>query len=253
MPRRNLTALLLLLVAVGLQATACGYSAPAEGEGDEPAKVEPVEDSDLSKVVLTEDAAKRIGLETAPVAASNVESDVVVRGRVAADPAASGSLLVRVSMPAAELAKVDVSKAARVLAVFGSDGVVAPLVGGAASAGALTYRLDGAGQVVHAGQRVRVKVPLSARRRAEDDPVLRGHLRRRGRRLGIHQRRAAHVRSRAHHRGVGSGRHSGSQRGAAPGHRGRHGRRRGAPRHGIRDRGRVIVLLPMSSREVLRP
>ena len=93
MPRRNLTALLLLLVAVGLQATACGYSAPAEGEGDEPAKVEPVEDSDLSKVVLTEDAAKRIGLETAPVAVSNVESDVVVRGRVAADPAASGSLL----------------------------------------------------------------------------------------------------------------------------------------------------------------
>ena len=161
MPRRNLTALLLLLVAVGLQATACGYSAPAEGAGDEPAKVEPVEDSDLSKVVLTEDAAKRIGLETAPVAASNVESDVVVRGRVAADPAASGSLLVRVSMPAAELAKVDVSKAARVLAVFGSDGVVAPLVGGAASAGALTYRLDGAGQVVHAGQRVRVQVPLS--------------------------------------------------------------------------------------------
>ena len=161
MQRRNLTALLLLLVVVGTGATACGYSAPAEGEGDEPAKVEAIEDSDLSKVVLTEDAAKRIGLQTAPVAVSNVESDVVVRGRVAADPAASGSLLVRVSMPAAELAKVDVSKAARVLAVFGSDGVVAPLVGGAASAGALTYRLDGAGQVVHAGQRVRVQVPLS--------------------------------------------------------------------------------------------
>ena len=59
MPRRNLTALLLLLVAVGLSAAACGYSEPAEGEGDEPAKVEPIEDSDVSKVVLTEDAQSR--------------------------------------------------------------------------------------------------------------------------------------------------------------------------------------------------
>ena len=31
MQRRNLTALLLLLVVVGVGATACGYSAPAEG------------------------------------------------------------------------------------------------------------------------------------------------------------------------------------------------------------------------------
>jgi hypothetical protein len=161
MPRRNLTALLLLLVAVGLTAGACGYSAPAEGEGDEPAKVETVEDSDLSKVVLTEDAAKRIGLETAAVAMSSVESDVVVRGQVAADPAAAGTLLVHVSLPATELAQVDLSRPARVLAVFGSDGVVAPLVGDAASGGTLTYRLDGASQVVHVGQRVRVRVALS--------------------------------------------------------------------------------------------
>ena len=42
MQRRNLTALLLLLVVVGAAGTACGYSAPAEGEGDEPAKVEAV-------------------------------------------------------------------------------------------------------------------------------------------------------------------------------------------------------------------
>jgi hypothetical protein len=161
MQRRNLTALLLLLVVVGIGATACGYSAPAEGEGDEPAKVEAIEDSDVSKVVLTEDAARRIGLETGAVALSNVDSDVVVRGLVAADPAAAGSFLVHVSLPATELAQVDVSRAARVLAVFGSDGVVAPLVGHAASGGTLTYRLDGAGRIVHAGQRVRVEVALT--------------------------------------------------------------------------------------------
>ena len=161
MQRRNLTALLLLVVVVGVQATACGYSAPAEGEGDEPAKVEAIEDSDLSKVVLTEDAANRIGLETGAVAMSSVGSDVVVRGQVAADPAADGVLLVHVSLPATELAQVDLSRPARVLAVFGSDGVVAPLVGDVASGSTLTYRLDGASRVVHVGQRVRVRVVLS--------------------------------------------------------------------------------------------
>jgi hypothetical protein len=161
MQRRNGTALLLLLVALGIQATACGYSAPAEGEGDEPATVEPIEDSDLSRVVLTADAAKRLGLETAPVVVSNVESTDVVRGRVAADPAGPRSLLISVSLPAAELAKVDVSKPARVLEVFGSDGLVAPMVGSAASGSTLTYRLDGAGQVVHAGEQVRVELQLA--------------------------------------------------------------------------------------------
>jgi hypothetical protein len=157
MQRRNLTALLLLLMVVGLQATACGYSAPAEGEGDGPAKVEAVEDSDLSKVVLTEDAAKRIGLETAPVAMSAVTSDIVVRGQVAADPAGSGSLLVHVSLPATQLRQVDPTKPALVLGVVGSQGMVAPLVGDPAG-GTLTYRLDGAGSAVRAGQKVRVQV-----------------------------------------------------------------------------------------------
>ena len=105
MPRRNLTAFLLLLLVVGLQGTACGYSAAAEGEGDEPAKVEAIEDSDLSKVVLTEDAAKRIGLETAPVAMAQVEEGTTVSGQVVANPAGSGSVLVRVSLPASERAK----------------------------------------------------------------------------------------------------------------------------------------------------
>ncbi len=158
MPRRNLTALLLLLMVVGLQATACGYSAPTEGEGDGPAKVEAVEDSDLSKVVLTEDAAKRIGLETAPVAMSAVTSDIIVRGQVAADPAGPGSLLVHVSLPAAQLRQVDTTKPALVLGVVGSQGMVAPLVGDAPAGGTLTYRLDGAGSAVHAGQKVRVQV-----------------------------------------------------------------------------------------------
>ena len=156
MPRRNRTALLLLLVAVAPAATACGYSAPAEGEGDEPARVEAIEDSDLSKVVLTEDAAKRIGLETARVTMQNVAEGLVVSGRAEQGPAGAGSVLVRVSLPAAERAKVDLAQPARVAA--GGDVLVAPVLGDPAAGGALVYELQGAGDAVRPGQAVRVEL-----------------------------------------------------------------------------------------------
>lgn len=159
MQRRNLTALLLLLVVVGLSATACGYSAPAEGEGDEPAKVEPIEDSDISRVVLSEDAAKRIGLQTAQVAVQHVEEGLRVLGTVAPNPAGSGSVLVRVSLPAAERAKVDVAQPARV--TVAGDELVAAAAGTPAAGGPLSYELQGAGQAVHPGQRLRVELQVS--------------------------------------------------------------------------------------------
>jgi hypothetical protein len=159
MPRRNLTGFLLLLVVVGLPATACGYASPAEGEGPGPARVEAIEDSDLSKVILTPDAAKRIGLETARVAMSQVEQGTTVSGRVVANPVGSGSPLVRVSLPATERAKVDAALPARV--TVGSDELVAPPVGGTAAGGALAYELDGVGGAVHAGQRLRVELVFS--------------------------------------------------------------------------------------------
>jgi hypothetical protein len=156
MPRRNLTALLLLLAAVAPAATACGYSAPAEGEGDEPATVEAIEDSDLSKVVLTEDAAKRIGLETARVTMQNVEDGLVVSGRAQPDPSGAGSILVRVSLPAAERARVDLAQPARV--AVGSNVLVAPVSDGSAAGGALTYQLQGGGDAVRPGQALRVEL-----------------------------------------------------------------------------------------------
>ena len=69
--------------------SACGYSAAAEEEGDGPATVEAIEDSDLSKVVLQASAAKRIGLETTTVADAAVDRNLIVAGTVVASgPAA---------------------------------------------------------------------------------------------------------------------------------------------------------------------
>ena len=61
---RALVAMLCLLATL----SGCRTIASEDVVGYEPASVEPIEGSELSRVTLTEDAARRIGLETAAVA-----------------------------------------------------------------------------------------------------------------------------------------------------------------------------------------
>jgi hypothetical protein len=58
-----------LLVAAFLLASGCGYTAQADEDSQQPATVEAVSGSDVSRIVLSADAAHRIGLATAPVSA----------------------------------------------------------------------------------------------------------------------------------------------------------------------------------------
>jgi hypothetical protein len=58
--------MLVLLVIAGLLLPACGSTPPAEESGVKPATVEAIAGSDLSRVILTADAAKRVGIQTAP-------------------------------------------------------------------------------------------------------------------------------------------------------------------------------------------
>jgi hypothetical protein len=61
------------LLVVGLQLSACTQeSAEAEGGGVEPARVEHVEGSDVSRLTLTAKAAERLGLKTKPVIAGAI-------------------------------------------------------------------------------------------------------------------------------------------------------------------------------------
>ena len=152
MHRRAMTS--LLLIAAALTVSACGYSAAADEGGDGPAKVEAIEDSDLSKVVLRPSAAKRIGLETTAVANGPVDRNLVV-------PDGGGSMLVRVTLPRASAASVDAARPARILGMGAQEGLVAPrqapppgLGGGG---GARYYRLDGS-TTAHVGQRLRVQL-----------------------------------------------------------------------------------------------
>jgi hypothetical protein len=158
-PRRTATTI-LLLSAAALSISACGYSTAAEEDGDGPAKVESIDDSDLGRVVLKASAAKRIGLETAPVTVGRVDHRLIVPGTVVGPTAGRRSVSVRVMLHGATAGSVDASRPARILSLGGPDGLVAPATappqGVASRGGALYYRLDGAGPGLHAGQQLRV-------------------------------------------------------------------------------------------------
>jgi hypothetical protein len=63
---RNRWVIVALIVAL-LPLAACGGTSDEAAEGDEPAKVEPVEGTDVSRVILTAKAAERLGIRTATV------------------------------------------------------------------------------------------------------------------------------------------------------------------------------------------
>ena len=61
----------LVLILVGLHFTSCGRDSQKQPKV-EPAQVEHVEGSELSRVTLTEKAIERLGIQTAPVRESHV-------------------------------------------------------------------------------------------------------------------------------------------------------------------------------------
>lgn len=68
--------MVILLIIVALQLVSCAAQTPESSTGNAPARVEPVAGADQNRVILTEQAAKRLGIETAPV------RDAQVRGKL---------------------------------------------------------------------------------------------------------------------------------------------------------------------------
>ncbi len=66
--KRHRERLVALVMAGGLVLLGgCAGTPPEDAEGDDPASVEHVEGTSLSRVTLTEDAARRLGIETVTV------------------------------------------------------------------------------------------------------------------------------------------------------------------------------------------
>ena len=60
------------LIVAGLQLAACGQTTAPKVTHIQPAKVEHIEGSELSRVILTADAAKRLDIQTAQVSDAEV-------------------------------------------------------------------------------------------------------------------------------------------------------------------------------------
>jgi hypothetical protein len=60
-----------MLMIIGIMLTACGGQIPVTGEKIAPSKLEPIEGSELQRVILTDKAAERLGIET--VIANGIE------------------------------------------------------------------------------------------------------------------------------------------------------------------------------------
>jgi hypothetical protein len=72
--RRWNVAALLLVAALGLGTSACTRGQATEGEGgaSDAVKVEPIDGTELSRVILSQQAAERLGIQTAQVREARV-------------------------------------------------------------------------------------------------------------------------------------------------------------------------------------
>ena len=70
--------IIVLLVLAGFLLSACGGNIPVTGEKVAPSKLEAIEGSDLQRVILTEKAAERIGVETVAASGNEVPYAAVV-------------------------------------------------------------------------------------------------------------------------------------------------------------------------------
>ena len=70
--------IIVTVIFAGLLLSACGGQIPVTGEKVAPSKLEPIEGSELSRVILTEKAAERLGIETVSASGSEVPYAAVI-------------------------------------------------------------------------------------------------------------------------------------------------------------------------------
>ena len=152
---------LVLLLPLALVVAGCGATATGEEHTSQPATLQPVSGSGLSRVVLTPAAAANIGLRTAPIRLTRVERTLIVRGDVLGRIPGTPIVRVLARLTPAQLRDVDRGKPARILGLGGEAGLVA-MPAPTRSGDALEYRLEGAqAAAVRPGRPVRVQITFT--------------------------------------------------------------------------------------------
>ena len=155
--------ILVLMAIAGLQLSACTRNPPTPN-ASEPAEVEHIEGTGLSRVTLTARAAERLNIQTTPVREEQVIRTRRVVGEVVgkASVDTSSGLFVRAPLTESDLNKVDRGQPALVFPLTGDDeatGVVAQAVE-ASACDAVYYLVDSAEHGLAPGQRVLVELSL---------------------------------------------------------------------------------------------
>ena len=173
MLRTNRLLVVAVLIVAGLQILACGGTSATPSKS-EPAEVERIEGTDLSRVILSPISAERLDIQTAPVRDENVVRKRTFGGEVVNSPtgevADASSVWVRVVLSESEVDEVDRGQPAIVLPL-GTDGergfaltahaVEIPAVDEPSEAGGvLYYVVDSAEPELAPGQRALVEVTL---------------------------------------------------------------------------------------------
>jgi hypothetical protein len=70
--------IVVTLIFAGLLLSACGAQNPVTEEKVAPSKLEPIEGTELSRVILTERAAERLGIETVSASGNEVPYAAVI-------------------------------------------------------------------------------------------------------------------------------------------------------------------------------
>jgi len=114
--------MIVVMIATGLQLSACGQGQVVESESEPPIHVEVVDGSDLKREILTEQAAERLGIETVEVREEQVTRKQVVGAEIvdvaSADPKTA---YVRVRLNASDLDKIDLNQTALVRPLEDTD------------------------------------------------------------------------------------------------------------------------------------
>ena len=163
--------IIVLLITTGLLLPACGAQSvvtPPKLAG--PSHVTAIEGSKISRVELSQEAAQRLDIQTAPLTEEQVTRKRIVGGEVVlASEGASGSdpdaVWVRVDLSEPDMNKVDRSQTVLVLPLKGdSVGMRARLVEMPSGTGggptALHYQIESANHGLTPGQRTRVEMIL---------------------------------------------------------------------------------------------
>jgi hypothetical protein len=70
--------IIVTVLLAGLLLSACGGQVPVTGEKVAPSKLEPIDGSELQRVILTDKAAERLGIETVKASGNEVPYAAVI-------------------------------------------------------------------------------------------------------------------------------------------------------------------------------